>query len=146
MAIEVDPTLVIKKNKYLNHMDEAYDLIYVSMSPKLLFHIELCTTPNEIWTKIEDLFIKKDEMRGHMIKVELNSLDLRIFDNIQDFFTNFKSLLIHLKGCGIDKSNQHNQLILSILSKLGLEYVVFVSTFYTMRFTSGATWKMSTLD
>jgi hypothetical protein len=69
MAIEVDPTLVIKKNKYLNHMDEACDLIYVSMSPKLLFHIEACTTPNEIWTKMEDLFRKKDEMRGHMIKV-----------------------------------------------------------------------------
>jgi hypothetical protein len=146
MATEVEPTSTIKKNRYLNHMDEAYDLICMSMSPELLFHIEACTTPDEIWTKLEDLFGKQDEMRGHMLEVELNSLDPRNFDNIQDFFTKFKSLLLHLKGCGIDKSTQHNQLILSILSKLGLEYVVFVSTFHTMRFTSGATWKMPTLD
>ena len=76
----------------------------------------------------------------------MNSLDLRSFDNIHDFFTKFKSLLIHLKGCGMDKSTQHNQLILSILSKLGLEYVLFVSTFHIVKFTLGATWKMPTLD
>jgi hypothetical protein len=45
------------------------------MSPELLFHIEACTTPDEIWTKLEDLFGKQDEMRGHMLEVELNSLD-----------------------------------------------------------------------
>jgi hypothetical protein len=113
---------------------------------ELLFHIEACTTPDEIWTKLEDLFGKQDEMRGHMLEVELNSLDPRNFDNIQDFFMKFKSLLLHLKGCGIDKSTQHNQLILSILEKLGLDYVVFISSFHTNRFTSGETWKMSTLD
>jgi hypothetical protein len=95
---------------------------------------------------LEDLFGKQDEMRGHMLEVKLNSLDLRNFDNIQDFFTKFKSLILHLKGCGIDKSTQHIQLILSILAKLGLDCVVFVSSFHTNRFTSGATWKMSTLD
>jgi hypothetical protein len=85
-------------------------------------------------------------MRGHMLEVELNSLDSRRFDNIQDFFMKFKSLLLNLKGCGVDKSTQHNQLILSILSKLGLEYIVFVSMFHTMIFTSGSTWKITTLD
>jgi hypothetical protein len=37
-------------------------------------------------------------------------------------------------------------MILAILSKHGPEFVVFVSTFHTMRFTSGATWKMPSLD
>jgi hypothetical protein len=146
MATEVEPTLVIEKNEYLNRMDEAYDLIYMSMSPELLFHIEASTTPDEIWTKLEDLFGKQDEMRVHMLEVELNSLDQRNFYNIQGFFTKFKSLLLHLKGCGVDKSTQHNQLIISILSERDLQYVVFVSTFHTVRCTSGATWEMPTLD
>jgi hypothetical protein len=109
MVTEIEPTSVIKKNRYLNHMDEAYNLLCVSMSPELLFHIEACTRPDEIWTKLEDLFGKQDEMRGHMLEVELNSLDLRNFDNIQDLFMKFKSLLLHLKGCSVDKSTQETQ-------------------------------------
>jgi hypothetical protein len=106
MATKVEPTSAIKKSRYLNHMDEAYGLICMSMSLELLFHIDACTTPNEIWTKLEGLFGKQDKMRGHMLEVELNSLDLRSFDNIQDFFMKFKSLLLQLKGCGVDKSTQ----------------------------------------
>ena len=37
-------------------------------------------------------------------------------------------------------------MVLSILSKLGLEYSVFVSTFHSVRFTSGKNWTMPTLD
>jgi hypothetical protein len=73
-----------EKNRYVNHMDEAYGLISMSMSPELMFHIEACTRPNEIWTKLEDLFGKKVEKRGHMLEVEMNSLDLRNFDKIQE--------------------------------------------------------------
>jgi hypothetical protein len=58
MVTNIEPTYAIKKNKYLNHMDEAYDLLCVSMSPEILFHIEACTTLDEIWTKLEDLFGK----------------------------------------------------------------------------------------
>jgi hypothetical protein len=108
MATEVEPTYSIKKNMYLNKMDEFYGLLYVSMSPKRLFHIECCTTPCEIWKKLEDVFGKQDKTRGHMLKVELNSLDPRNFDNIHNFFAKFKSLLLHLKGFGIEKSTQHN--------------------------------------
>jgi hypothetical protein len=61
---------------------------------------------------LEGLFGKQDEMRGHMLDVELNTLDPKIFDNIQDFFTKFKSLLLSLGECGIDKSTQEKQLIL----------------------------------
>jgi hypothetical protein len=85
-------------------------------------------------------------MRGHMLEVELLTLDPKSFENIQYFFTKFKDLLSQLKACGVDKSKEEKQMVLTILSKLGLEFSVFVSTFHTVRFTSGATWKMPSLE
>ena len=41
-----------------------------------------------------------------MLEVELNTLDPKSFDNIHDFFTKFKSLILSLVECGIDKSTQ----------------------------------------
>ena len=67
------------------------------------------------------MFGKQDEMRSHMLEVELNTLDPKIFGNTNDFFTKFKSLILSLKSCGIDKSTQLDQFILTILAKLGLE-------------------------
>jgi hypothetical protein len=75
---------------------------------------------------------------------ELISLSLSNFNTIQDFFTKFKSLLLQLKLCGIDKKEE--QLILSILSKLGPKYSVFVSTFHATKSTFRAAWKMPSLD
>jgi hypothetical protein len=46
----------------------------------------------------------QDEMRGHMLEVELNTLDPKSFDNIQDLFTKLKSLILSLGERGIDKS------------------------------------------
>jgi hypothetical protein len=71
--------------------------------------------------------------------VELITLDPKIFDNIQDFFTKFKDLLSQLKVCMVDKSKEEKKMVLTILSKLGLEFSVFFSTFHLVRFTSGAT-------
>jgi hypothetical protein len=68
---------------------------------------------------LEGLFGKKDEMQGHMLEVELNTLDPKIFDNIQDSVTKFKYLILTLGEFGIDKSTQEKKLILTILSKLG---------------------------
>ena len=147
MATEIDLASSIVKNRYLNYMDEAYNFICMSMYLKLLFHIEACTTLDDIWTRLECLFGKKDEMKGHMLEEILNSMERRSFTEIQGFVMNFKSLLLHIKRCGIDKSTQPvNQLILPILQKLCREYVVFSSTFHIVRFTSGATWKTPTLD
>jgi hypothetical protein len=99
-----EPTSTIEKSKYLNHMDEALRTICNLISPNLLFHISSCKTPNETWTTLEGLFGKHDEMRGHILAVELLTLDPKSFDNIQDFFTKFKDLLSQLKACGVDKS------------------------------------------
>jgi len=60
-------------------------------------------------------------MRGHMFEVELNTLEPKSFDNIHDFFTKFKYFILILGECGIDKSTQDKQLILTILAKLGPE-------------------------
>ena len=77
-------------------------------------------------------------MRGHMLEVELNTLDPKSFDNIEDLFTKFKYLILSLGGCGIDKSTQEKQLILTILAKLGPKYVVCVSNFHYGRCLLGA--------
>jgi len=143
---EVKTNAAVEKSKYFNRMDEAFGLLCLSISQELLFHVEACTTPNEVWNTLETLFGKQDEMWGHILENELISLDPRNFDNIQDYFTKFKALLLQLKECGINKSKEENKLILAILSKLGPQYVVFVSAFHTIRLTTGKSWKMATLD
>jgi hypothetical protein len=78
-------------------------------------------------------------MRGHMLEVELLILDPKSFENLQDFFTKYKDLLSQLKDCGVDKYKEEKQMVLTIISKLGPEYSMIVSTFHSVRFASGAT-------
>ena len=54
-----------------------------------------------------------------------------------------KSILIELGACGVKKED--DQLILSILSKLGPEYSVFVSSFQASKLTREK-WKMPPLN
>ena len=103
------------------------------ISRELLFHIDNLTTPNEVWVKLETLFGKTDEPHGHQLENELISLSPTHFDTIQEFFTKFKSLVLNLKQCGIKK--KEDQLILLILSKLGPEFLDFVSTFHFGKLT-----------
>jgi hypothetical protein len=127
-------------------MDEAFITICSLIYFDLLFHISSCKTPNESWTTLEGIFGKQDEMRGHMLEVELFTLDPKIFNNIQYFFTKFKDLLSQLKACGVDKYKEEKQMVLTILSKLGPKFSIFVSTFHYVRFSSRATWKMPSLE
>jgi 3-dehydroquinate synthase class II len=85
-------------------------------------------------------------MRGHMLDMDLLTLDLKIFENIQDFFTKFKDLLLQLKSSMVDKSKEEKQMVLIILSKIGPELFVFISAFHTVRLTSRATWKIHPLE
>jgi hypothetical protein len=136
---------VIEKMRWAICKDEATRLLLELISTDLWFHVVAYKTPNKIWTTLEGLIRKQDEMRGHMLEVELNTLDPKSFDNIQDSFTKFKSLILSLGECGIDKSIQEKQLILTILDKLGPEYVVYVSNFHSKRCLFGTNWKMPTL-
>jgi hypothetical protein len=80
-----------------------------------------------------------------MLEVELNILNPKKFYNIEDLFTKFKSLLLSLGECGIEKSTQEKQLFLTILAKLGPEYDVYVSNLHSGRSLFGANWKMPTM-
>jgi hypothetical protein len=72
--------------RWANHKDEATGLILELISTDLWFHVSTCKTPNEIWTTLEGLFGKKYERQGHMLEVDLNTLDPKSFDNIQYFY------------------------------------------------------------
>ena len=84
----------------------TYGALCMNISPEFLFHISSCKNPNEFLTIMKGLFGKQYEMKGHILEVELLSLDPRSFDNIQDFFTRYKDLMLQLKGCGVDKSKE----------------------------------------
>jgi hypothetical protein len=75
-------------------------------------------------------------MRGHMLEVEMLTLDPKSFENIQDFITKFKDLLSQLKARGVDKSKEEKQIFLTILSKLGHVFSLFASIFHSVRFAS----------
>jgi hypothetical protein len=104
MATEIEPTSAIEKMRCVNRKDEATRLLLELISIDLWFHFVACKTPNEIYTTLEGLFGKQDEMRCQILEVEFNTLDPKSFDNIQKKFTKFKSLLLSLGECGIDKS------------------------------------------
>ena len=59
------------------------------------------------------------------------------------FFTKFKHIVLLLKQCNVEKED--DQLILSILSKLRADYLVFVSTFCAGKLTTPEL-KMPTLN
>jgi hypothetical protein len=120
-------------------MDEAFRTICSLISPDLLFHISSCKTPNEAWNTMEGLFGKQYYMRGNMLEVKFLTLDPKSFDNVQYFFTKYKDLLSQLKACGVDKSKEEKKMVFTILSKLGLELSMFISTFHSVKFASEAT-------
>ena len=71
---------------------------FVSLSLfHLIFHIDGLTKPNVVWIKLESLFGKKDDLRGHQLENELISLRPIEFETIKEFIIKFKSLLLFLK-------------------------------------------------
>ena len=90
--------------------------------------------PKEIKDKLSSLFDKKDEMRVHRLENDLITLNPSNFDSLNEFFTKFKNLIYQFKQCKVEKDE--DQLILSIIAKLNVDYSVFVSTFQTVRLTT----------
>ena len=80
---------------------------------------------------------------SYQLEIELFSMSSSSFDSIEGFFTKFKSLVLMLMHCGIEKKD--DQLIIFILSKLGFEYSIFVSTFHATRLVI-FDWKMPSLS
>ena len=133
METEADPNATTQNIKWHNRRDEAYGLLCLNISRDLLFHLDGLTSSNELWDKIQYLFGNKNNMRGHQIEHALISLSPSRFESLQVYFSKFKSLVLQLKQCCIDKENE--QLVLAILSKLGPDYSVFFSTFHSTKLT-----------
>ena len=72
----------IEKSKYLDRLDEAFGYMCIHISTELLFHLDGLRTPKEVWDKLESLFGKQDELRGHILENELISLQPRNFKTI----------------------------------------------------------------
>ena len=137
--MENERNATIEKDKWHNRLAESYGFLFLSIYPDLVFHLDGLTTPNQVWTKLESLFGVQDEIRAHQLENELFSLSTSSFDSIEGLFTEFKSNFLFIKQYGIE--NKEDQLILPILSKLGLEYSAFVSTFHATRIAI-SNWKI----
>ena len=67
-------------------MDFSLSLsLSLSLSPELIFHLDGSTGPNELGIKLESLFGKKDDLRGHQLENELISLRPSEFKTIKEF-------------------------------------------------------------
>ena len=88
MGTEVEPNYAIEKAKYFKRLDEAFGLLCLSILREILFHIEILTTPNEVWLKLEAFFGKNYELRGHQLENDLISLSPAHYVTIQDLITN----------------------------------------------------------
>ena len=106
MGTEVEPNSAVEKLKYFNRLDEAFGMLCLSISRELLFHVDSVSTQNEFFLRIESLFWNVDELRGHQVENDLITLSPTHFETIQDFFTKFKSLVLQLKKCGINKKEE----------------------------------------
>jgi len=83
----------MEKERLFNNTDESYRILCLNMSLDLLFQVSAQKMPNELWSKLEVIFGKQDEMMGHMLENELISLRPSNLEYIQDLFSNFKTLL-----------------------------------------------------
>ena len=68
MALENEPNSVVEKAKWHNRLDETYELICLSISPDILFHLDRLTTPNQVWTQLESLFGVQYVLRAHQLE------------------------------------------------------------------------------
>ena len=100
----------------------------LSISQDLLLHLLGLKNPKEICYKLETLYGKHDDLRVYQLENELMSLHPSNFETLNDFFTKFKHIVLLLKQCKVEKED--DQLIHTLLSKLGADYSVFVSTFH----------------
>ena len=122
---------MIRKIKWANRCDEARGLIEMSISTDLWFHISGSDEPDKAWEKLEFVFGKNNEIRGHQLENELISLNQNDFSCIQDYLSKYKTLRLLCEEWKIKKEDK--QCIYHILSKLGPAYSIFVSTFYSMK-------------
>ena len=75
------------------------------ISHDILFHLEGLRNLKESWDKIESLFGKQDDLRGHIVENGLIALQPSSFGSIKQFFTKYKSLVLQSKQCGLERKD-----------------------------------------
>ena len=100
---ETKPTDDDNKIKWENRCDEARGLIGMSISIDLRFHISEIDEPDIVWEKLESVFAKHNEIRGHQLKNELLTLNPNDFSYIQDYLSKYKTLRLLCAECKIKK-------------------------------------------
>ena len=73
------------------------------ISPDVLFHVDTCKTPNNVWTKLKDFLGKQDNLIGHQLENDLHAFNPRYSETLHDYLCKFKTCISHVKACGIDK-------------------------------------------
>ena len=64
----------------------------MSISTNLRFHISRIHEPNIAWEKLESVFGKHNEIRGHQLENELISLNPSDFSCIQEYLSMYKNV------------------------------------------------------
>ena len=83
MATEDEPNATIENIKWHNRRDKDYGLFCLDISKDLIFHLDGLTSPNEVWEKLQNIFGKTYEMRGHSLENDLFSLSPSNFESLQ---------------------------------------------------------------
>jgi hypothetical protein len=141
---EKEPIDADKKVKWNNRSDKARGLIEMSISPNLRFHLQEIDNPDEASEKIKSVFGKPNIIRAHQLENQILTLSPNDFSSIEDYLSKFKTFIILCQECDINLEEE--RCICIILFKLGSEYFVFVSTFYSMREAPGKSYQKPTLD
>ena len=94
---EVKPRHPLEKLKYLNKSYETFGFMCIHISKELPFHLDGLKTLKEVWEKLESLFGKQDELKGHILDNEFITLNPSKFKTIQQFFSKFKYLVMQCK-------------------------------------------------
>ena len=71
--MEVEPDSIDEKNDFLNRQDMAIGFICLSISPKILhqvYDVSQDSTPNELWTRLKDLFGNKEDCMQKVEKID----------------------------------------------------------------------------
>ena len=103
----------------------------MSISPNLIFHIDGLDSLIKSWEKLNILFDLKKEIQAYHLENVLLTLVPSNFSSIEYFLSKIKTLTLLLEGCKV--KNEDDNLISGILSKLGLVYSIFASTFHPTR-------------
>ena len=94
MGREVEPHQYVEKKEFLNQLDENFDFMCIHIFMDLLFHLQGLKTLKESCEKIESLFCKQDELRGHILENDLIALHPNSFETTQQFFTKYKAIVL----------------------------------------------------